>query len=53
MNFSDSTRQFQRKSRATGDRTGSHRRQIPNARPQVIQHPPPVKLASAVKIGLL
>ncbi|MCY7383416.1 MAG: hypothetical protein LH628_12695 [Microcoleus sp. CAN_BIN18] len=33
MNFSDSTRQFKRKSRATGDRTGSHHRQIPNRPP--------------------
>jgi hypothetical protein len=32
------------------DRTGSPHHQIPNARPQVIQKPPPVKLAIALKI---
>jgi hypothetical protein len=35
------------------DRTGSPHHQIANARPQVIQKPPPVKLAIAQKIGLL
>ncbi|MCC3416056.1 MAG: hypothetical protein JGK24_29525 [Microcoleus sp. PH2017_29_MFU_D_A] len=35
------------------DRTGSPHHHIPKARPRVIQQPPPVKLAIALKIGLL
>ncbi|MEG4281515.1 hypothetical protein QUB68_00185 [Microcoleus sp. A006_D1] len=47
------TGQFKLEIRAIGDRMGSPRRQTPNARAPAIQKPPPVKLAIALKIGLL
>jgi len=46
-------RQFKLEIRAIFDRTGSHRRQIQNARARVLLNPQQGKLALAVKIRLL
>ncbi|MEG4800985.1 hypothetical protein QUB63_21475 [Microcoleus sp. ARI1-B5] len=38
-------REFKLETKAIFDRTGSHSRQIPNARPIALQNQPPLKLA--------